>query len=129
MSYRTPWTLRMLIATVGLVLGAFFTPVAFAAPEAKLLRIDPRASLESGNPIITTVIEVSQSKRVSEAVADCAGLTNDAQLDCMSTALEQPNALYQTIPFPAKNALFLVSVDDMDRPAKYISHAKWGESG
>jgi hypothetical protein len=129
MSYRTPWTLRMLIATVGLVLGAFFTPAASAAPEAKLLRIDPRASLESGNPIITTIIEVAQSKRVSEAVADCAGLTNDAQLDCMSNALERPNALYQTIPFPAKNALFLVSVDDMDRPAKYISHAKWGESG
>ena len=72
------------------------------------------------------MIEVAQSKRVSEAVADCAGLTNDAQLDCMSAALEKPNALYQTIPFPAKQALFLVSVDDTDRHAKYNSHARWG---
>ena len=33
------------------------------------------------------------------------------------------------VPFPAKNALFMVSVDDMDRPAKYISHAEWSDSG
>ncbi len=105
------------------------TVPALAAPEAKLLRVDPRASLDSGDPIITTVIEVSQSKRISEAVADCARLTGDAQLGCMSEALERPNALYQSFPFPAKNAIFAVSVDDMDRPAKYISHAKWGESG
>jgi hypothetical protein len=118
-SFRVSWLIALL-----LVAGA-----AWAAPEAKLLRIDPRASLESGHPIITTVIEMAQSKRVSEAVADCAGLANDAQLDCMSNALEKPNALYQTIPFPAKNALFLVSVDEMDRPAKYISHARWGDSG
>jgi FHA domain-containing protein len=100
-----------------------------AAPEAKLLRIDPRTSLESGHPIITTIVEVSQSKRISEAVADCAGLSSDAQLGCMSEALEKPNSLYTPIPFPAKNAIFAVSVDDMDRPAKYISHAKWGDSG
>jgi FHA domain len=101
----------------------------WAAPEAKLLRVDPRASLESGHPIISTVIEISQSKRVSDAAADCARLTGDAQLGCMSEALERPNALYTSFPFPAKNAIFAVSVDDMDRPAKYISHTKWGESG
>jgi FHA domain-containing protein len=133
MSFRTLYWLRRYLMplhqwlTLSLVLCV--TLPAFAAPEAKLLRIDPRTSLESGNPIITTIIEVAQSKRVSEAVVDCAGLANDAQLDCMSDALEKPNALYQSIPFPAKNALFMVSVDDMDRPAKYISHAKWGDSG
>src|SRR5690349_10444661 len=37
-----------------------------AAPEAKLLRVDPRASLDSGHPIVTTVIEISQSKRISD---------------------------------------------------------------
>jgi len=102
---------------------------AAAAPEAKLLRVDPRASLESGHPIITTVIEISQSKRVSDATEGCARLTGDAQLGCMSEALEKPNALYTAFPFPAKNAIFAVSVDDMDRPAKYLSHTKWGESG
>jgi hypothetical protein len=122
-------SLRTYLALLTTLLGVLSAALAGAAPEAKLLRIDPRTSLESGNPVITTVIEVAQSKRVSEAVADCAGLANDPQLDCMSQALEKPNALYQTIPFPAKNALFMVSVDDMDRPAKYISHAKWGDSG
>jgi hypothetical protein len=102
---------------------------AAAAPEAKLLRVDPRASLESGHPIITTVIEISQSKRISDATEGCARLTGDAQLGCMSEALEKPNALYTSFPFPAKNAIFAVSVDDMDRPAKYISHSKWGDSG
>jgi hypothetical protein len=102
---------------------------AEAAPEAKLLRVDPRASLQSGHPIITTVIEISQSKRISDAIEDCARLSGDAQLGCMSEALEKPNALYTSFPFPAKNAIFAVSVDDMDRPAKYISHTKWGDSG
>jgi FHA domain len=129
MSFRMLSSLRRCCALIWLLGVTFASSLAWGAPEAKLLRIDPRTSLESGHPIITTVIEVAQSKRVSEAVADCAGLANDPQLDCMSNALEKPNALYQTIPFPAKNALFLVSVDDMDRPAKYISHAKWGESG
>jgi FHA domain-containing protein len=130
MQFRSPCPLpscvvQLLVATLVLCtsLGAL------AAPEAKLLRIDPRTSLESGHPIITTIVEVSQSKRVSEAIAECAGLRSDAQLGCMSEALEKPNSLYTSIPFPAKNAIFAVSVDDMDRPAKYISHAKWGDSG
>jgi hypothetical protein len=133
MSFRMSSSLRAcwaLCCLLGVALASPFMPsVARAAPEAKLLRIDPRTSLESGHPIITTIIEVAQSKRVSETVAECAGLANDPQLDCMSNALERPNALHQSIPFPAKNALFLVSVDDMDRPAKYISHSKWGDSG
>lgn len=128
LSFRS-LSLRTYLALLAALLGVLISARASAAPEAKLLRIDPRTSLESGNPVITTVIEVAQSKRVSEAIAECAGLANDPQLDCMSQALEKQNALYQTIPFPAKNALFMVSVDDMDRPAKYISHAKWGDSG
>src|SRR5687768_18593703 len=99
-SFRVSWLFALLLVA----------RAAWAAPEAKLLRIDPRASLESGHPIITTVIEVAQIKRVSEAVADCAGLANDAQLDCMRNVLEKPNGRNQAMPFPAKKALFLVSV-------------------
>ncbi len=113
-----------------LALAALVLPLrAHAAPEAKLLRVDPRTSIESGHPIITTVVEVSQSKRISEAIAPCAGLSGEGQLGCMSEALEKPNALYEPFAFPAKQAIFAVSVDEMDRPAKYISHAKWGDSG
>src|SRR6476659_2969236 len=70
-----------------------------AAPAVKLLRIDPRAAQENGNPVLTTVVDISQSKRVSDATSACAGLTGNAQLDCMSTNLEKPFALYQSFPF------------------------------
>ncbi|HTM43736.1 MAG TPA: hypothetical protein VL137_02205, partial [Polyangiaceae bacterium] len=58
----------------------------------------------------------------------CAALTGDGQLDCMSTALEKPYALYQPFPFPEGNAIFTVNVDGMDRPGKLVSTAKWGAS-
>lgn len=101
---------------------------AHAAPEAHILRIDPRASQTSGDPVITMVVEVVQSKRVSEAVAPCATLTGESQLGCMADSLEKPYALYEPFPFPEKNAIFTVSVDGMDRPAKFLSQAKWGQS-
>jgi hypothetical protein len=102
--------------------------LASAAPEARLLRIDPRAALQNGNPVLTTVVDVSQSKRVSDAIAECAALRGNAQFDCMSQALERPQALSQSFPFPAQNAIFTVTVDGVDIPAKYFSHAQWGES-
>jgi hypothetical protein len=101
---------------------------AVAAPEAHIMRIDPRASQQSGDPIITMVVEVVQSKRVSEAIAPCAAVTGNAQLGCMADALEKPYALYEPFPFPDKNAVFTVSVDDTDRPAKFVSVTKWGQA-
>jgi hypothetical protein len=108
--------------------AVFLSIPAMAAPEAHILRIDPRASQESGDPIITMVVEVVQSKRVSETVSSCATLTGDANLACMSAALEKPYALYAPFPFPSEQAVFTVSVDGTDRPAKYLSHKTWGES-
>ena len=115
----------------GLLLLLLLTVVptkAWAAPEAHVLRIDPRAAQENGNPVLTSVIEVVQSKRISEATAHCASLSWDSQLDCMSAALEKPYALYTPFPFPEKNAIFTVRVDGTDMPAKFISKAKWGDS-
>ena len=63
--------------------------------------------------------------RVSEATAPCATLSGDGQLSCMADALEKPQALYSPFPFPDKNAIFTVTVDDTDRPAKFVSTAKW----
>jgi hypothetical protein len=102
---------------------------ASAAPEARILRIDPRASHQSGDPVLTMVVELVQSKRVSEATAPCASLRGDAQLGCMSNALEKPNALYTPFPFPAEQAVFTVAVDGTDRPARHLSHQRWGEAG
>src|SRR5690349_16202019 len=101
---------------------------ALASPEVKILRIDPRAAQENGNPVLTTVISMAQSKRVSDATSGCAGLTGNAQLDCMSQNLEKPFALYQTFPFPADHAVFTVTVDNHGVLAKYLSQAAWGES-
>jgi hypothetical protein len=105
-----------------------FALSALASPEAKILRVDPRAAQENGNPVLTTVVEVSQSKRVSDATAECASLTGNGQLDCMSQALEKPFALYTPFPVPAANAIFTVTVDGTDVPAKFVSDAAWGDS-
>lgn len=110
---------------LGLLLGLLSSHAA-AAPEARLLRIDPRASTVSGSPIITTVIEVQQSKRVSQATAHCATQRGNALLSCIAQALEKP--LYQTFPFPKENAIFSINVDDVDRPAALESVQSWGKS-
>jgi len=105
----------------------FFSPSAHAAPEAHILRIDPRAAQENGNPVLTTVVEIVEPKRVSKAVEACAPLRSNAQLDCMAQALEQPGALYRAFPFPAPNAIFTVTVDGSDMPAKLLNTSKWGD--
>jgi hypothetical protein len=107
---------------------AFVAGSASAAPQARILRIDPRAAQQNGNPVLTTVVEVSQSKRISDATSPCAGLTGSGQLDCMSQNLEKPFALYTPFPFPASNAIFTVTVEGSEFLAKYQSHATWGES-
>ncbi|MEN9578947.1 MAG: hypothetical protein RJA70_1956 [Pseudomonadota bacterium] len=116
-----------LVALGSLVLfQAFAARTVHAAPEAHILRIDPRASTKSGNPIITTVIELQQSKRISKATAHCATLSNEARLTCIAQALEKP--LYQKFPFPKDSAIFSVSVDGSDRPSKLLSVENWGKS-
>ncbi|HTQ06981.1 MAG TPA: FHA domain-containing protein [Polyangiaceae bacterium] len=122
---------RHAVRAIAAALGAllfFLSAPAGAAPQARILRIDPRAAQQNGDPVLTTVIEVSQSKRVSDATASCAALTGNGQLDCMSQALEQPFALYTPFPFPAANAIFTVTIDNAAYPAKYVSHSTWGES-
>lgn len=123
MSIRKPF---WFVATFVAAFVAMFTSNAVAAPEAHILRIDPRASGKSGDPVITTVIEVQQSKRITQTTGHCATLTGDARLGCMAEALEKP--LYSTFPFPETNALFSVVVDGTDRPAKLLSVETWGKS-
>ena len=113
---------------------AFFTALllapaaATAAPEAHILRVDPRASTIDGSPVLTTVIEVVQNKRMSDITRQCAALSGDANLDCTSNALDVNGALYSSFDFPEKNAIFTVTVDGTDTPAKFESKARWGDS-
>ncbi len=119
---------RALARLLAAALVLLVTARAGAEPAGKLLRIDPRTSQQAGDPIITTVIEMSQHNRVSDAIMGCATLTGNRRLSCMSEALEKPNALYTPLPFPEKYALLTVEVDGMPHPATFVSKAKWGES-
>jgi len=119
---------RAVVALASLLVCWFVTLHAQASPEAKILRVDPRAAQDNGNPVLTTVVEVSQSKRVSDAIANCGTLTGNGQFDCMSQNLEKPFALYTPFPFPAANAIFTVTVDGTDVPSKFVSDAAWGDS-
>jgi FHA domain len=127
---RYQYRFSALVRALFVVLSCLsWAPGAKAAPEAHILRIDPRASQQSGDPIITMVVEVVQSKRISEATAPCAALAGNGQLSCMAQALEKPGALYDPFPFPAANAVFTVTVDGTDRPAKFVGNSTWGQSG
>src|SRR5690606_16736349 len=120
---------RCLLTAVVTLVALLAVPIeALGAPAARLLRVDPRAGQDNANPVLTTVIEVSQAKRVSDLVRHCAGLRGNAQLDCMSEALEKPFALYTPFPFPQEQALFLVDIEGRDVPAKLVQSAKWGDS-
>jgi hypothetical protein len=117
------------IAALSLLAALILAPrAALAAPEAHILRIDPRASMVDGAPVLTTVVELVQNKRMSDVTGKCAQLTGDANLDCLASALEQPGALYSSFDFPEKNALLTVTVDGADTPARFESRARWGES-
>jgi hypothetical protein len=126
LNYRSPS--RAVVALASLLVCWFVALPTQASPEAKILRVDPRAAQDNGNPVLTTVVEVSQSKRVSDAIAECGALTGNGQFDCMSQNLEKPFALYTPFPFPAQNAIFTVTVDGTDVPAKFVSDAAWGDS-
>jgi hypothetical protein len=118
-----------LAAFVVLALSAW---PAFGAPQAKILRIDPRASIEDGAPVLTTVIDLVQHTALSDITAKCAQLTGMANLGCVAAELDKPRALYKPFKFPSDSAIFTVNVDDRDIPARLIDPAesaitRWGE--
>ncbi|MSP25283.1 MAG: hypothetical protein EXR75_09000 [Myxococcales bacterium] len=117
------------VVAFALALGTLMaTAGALAAPEAHILRIDPRASMDNGQPLLTTVVELVQNKRMTSISTQCAHVTGDANLDCISDALATPEALYTPLKFPEKNAILAVAVDGKDIPATFVSRKRWGES-
>ena len=98
-----------------------------AAPEAHILRIDPRAGLSGGQPEVTTLLEVVQFSSLSEVTTQqgCGAVRGDALLDCVSAAVSRPNALWKTIPFAETNTQLLVTVDGAATPAKFVSKTTW----
>ena len=105
-----------------------FAARAQAAPQARLLRIDPRASIVDGAPLLTTVVDLTQQKRMSEVTRLCAALTGNAQLDCLANELEKPEALYKPLAWPKGSAFFTVAVNNRDQPTTLESHKRWKDS-
>jgi len=114
----------LLVALVTLLVASSST----AEPRATLLRIDPRASLVDGAPVLTTVIDLVQHKSLSNVTSRCATLSGNDNYRCIANALEKPQALYDTFKFPEDDVIFTVTVDDRDNPAELISVERWGES-
>jgi hypothetical protein len=102
-----------------------------AAPEAHILRIDPRAGVQDGQPVLTSVIELVQFSPLSEVVTakGCGAVRGSALLDCISSAVEEKGALFKALPFPEGNTNLLVRVDGSETPAKFVSKTSWGAAG
>ncbi len=113
------------LSLLGLV--SVFARRAEAAPEAHILRIDPRAAVTEGAPILTTVIEIVQANRLNDVLTS-AGCNNSKSDDCVSNALETKDALFSPFPFPEANARFFVTVDGAEQPTKFVSKAAWSAS-
>jgi hypothetical protein len=102
--------------------------LALAAPQAHILRIDPRASMSDGSPVLTTVIELVQYKPFSQVTSDCADRPpGDMQQECISEKLLQPAALYTPLKWLNENSYLTVTVDGKDIPASFVSLDKWGD--
>jgi hypothetical protein len=125
---RRPLSFLPLSALLSLLLVALFAVMADAAPEAHILRIDPRAGLSGGKPTLTTVIEVVQFKRLSEVLQPCAGTTGGNTLSCFSAQLEKPGALWDPFPFPEQNAHLLVKISSEDTLTKFVDKTPWGKA-
>lgn len=106
-----------------------FAASASAAPETHILRIDPRAAVVSGSPLLTTVVEVVQFNPLSQVMQPCANVAGgNATIDCLSENLEKPGAVYSPIGFLEPNAHMLVKVGNDDVLASLDGHAeKWGD--
>jgi hypothetical protein len=124
-SIRVFWTVVLSLVAACL---ASWGGDTLAAPEAHILRIDPRTGLKNGQPLLTTVIEIVQFKRLSDTLQPCANATGPSTLACWSEQLEKPGALWIPYPFLEQNARMFVKVAGEDRLIKFADKAQWGKA-
>jgi len=128
MPLRSP-SLRLLVLLTAFLTAWLGTAAgALAAPEAHILRIDPRAGMNGNKPLLTTVIEVVQFKRLSDVLQPCAGVSGAGTITCWSEQLEKPGALWEPFPFPEQNAHLLVKVTGEDQLTKFADKTQWGKA-
>jgi len=123
-------TSRSRLVSVAVFFAWLLMPLAaFAAPEAHILRIDPRAGMQNGSPVLTTVVELVQSSSTSDLMLPCAQLRGNAALDCASEQMEKPGATWTAFQFPTDSARLLVKVAGADTLATLSGPVqKWGDS-
>lgn len=101
---------------------------ASAFPESHIVRIDPRAGVAGGTPLLTTVVELGQFNSLSDAMLPCANLAGNAGLDCISAQMEKPKTIWSPFAFPNANANLLVTISGAQTPAALDSVTTWGAS-
>lgn len=126
--YTEPMRLRLPLAFAVLLLVTLAVSGAAAAPQAKILRIDPRTAIEDGAPVLTTVIDLVEHTPYSDISSKCAHLTKESNFACIGGHLDKPQALYNPFKFPDDNAIFTVQVDDRDIPATFVRHSRWRDA-
>ncbi|MFO0671132.1 MAG: FHA domain-containing protein [Polyangiaceae bacterium] len=121
---------RALAVWLASLLSLTIATVAQAAPEAHILRIDPRAAVVSGTPLLTTLVEVVQFNPLSQIMTPCANVAGaNATIDCISENLEKPSAIWSPLPFLEPNASLLVKVEGADTLATLAGPVeRWGDA-
>jgi hypothetical protein len=123
---RLPF-LSLLTSLFALVFAV--APSAHAAPQARLLRVDPRAGIKEGSPTLTTVLEMGQFKTLSDVIAPCSTIrSTDALYDCWGEQMEKPNSIWEPFNFPDTAPNLLVRVEGPEVPAKFVSKTLWKDS-
>ncbi len=98
--------------------GVFARRPSPASPQAHILRIDPLAGISNGAPELTTLVELVEQKQMSDVLLPCNSFSGDAALECQSTQLEKPGALWSALKFPDANAQLTVQVDGAASPGE-----------
>lgn len=128
-----------------LVIGCLvlsFGATAEAAPTAKIIRIDPRPSIDGTDVTLTMVVDIGEPRSPSKDLEACGEPSKaQAYLGCAGDALQRPTAFYAPVPWPphdkvgaaadpdaeAEAVAMTVAVNGADRPAELVSRTPWGK--
>lgn len=105
-----------------------FSAGTLATPTARILRVDPETTTSGSAPILTTIVDLSEARRVSEVTGHCSGLVGLEALNCESDALEAPLSLYRPHKLPVEQTELTVRLDGEDFPAKLESVMRFGDA-
>ncbi|MCH2109399.1 MAG: hypothetical protein MK135_08715, partial [Polyangiaceae bacterium] len=117
-----------LVLSFSVLFAPLYPDLAQAAPEAHILRIDPRTSLLDGNPVLSVVFDLSAHRPLERQIASCGRLRGNQRFDCITTATLQGGAQGKPIPFPEEQVQLGIRLKDKERPAKYLDHFLLGSA-